>query len=97
MHTDVDWTLGRDEVERLIDIVSVPQTGPRKYKLNTKTLREWMKRTHTTQAELAKMVGVAACMPNQWLNGVKEPRMSSMLNLADATGISVYDLMEVDE
>ena len=38
-----------------------------------------------------------SCMPNQWLNGVKEPRMSSMLNLADATGMSVYDLMEVDE
>lgn len=34
---------------------------------------------------------------NIWLNGVKEPRMSSMLNLADATGMSVYDLMEVDE
>lgn len=97
VHTDVDWTLGRDEVERLIDMVSVPQTGSRKYKLNAKALREWMTRTHTTQAELAKMVGVAACMPNQWLNGVKEPRMSSVLNLADATGISVYDLMEVDE
>lgn len=97
VHTDVDWTLGRDEVERLIDIVSVPQTGPRKYKLNAEALHEWMTRTHTTQVELAKMVGVAACMPNQWLNGVKEPRMSSMLNLADATGMSVYDLMEVDE
>lgn len=46
---------------------------------------------------MASMVGVAACMPNQWLNGVKEPRMSSMPNLADATGISGYDLMEVDE
>ena len=33
VHTEVDWTLGRDEVERLIDMVSVPQTGPRKYKL----------------------------------------------------------------
>lgn len=97
VHTDVDWTLGRDEVERLIDIVNVPHIGPRKYKLNTKTLREWMKRTHTTQAELSKMIGVSESMPNQWLNGVKEPRMSSMLNLADAIGISVYDLMEVDE
>lgn len=29
VHTEVDWTLGRDEVERLIDMVSVPQTGPR--------------------------------------------------------------------
>lgn len=60
VHADVDWTLSRDEVERLIDIVSVPQTGPRKYKLNAEALREWMTRTHTTQAELAKMVGVAA-------------------------------------
>lgn len=40
VHTDVDWTLGRDEVERLIDIVNVPQTGPRKYKLNVKALSE---------------------------------------------------------
>lgn len=39
-HTDVDWTLSRDEVERLIDIVRVPQTGPRKYKLNAEALRE---------------------------------------------------------
>ena len=97
MHSGVDWTLGRDEVERLIDIVRVQQTGPKKYKLNADALREWMARTHTTQAELAKMVGVTGCMPSQWLHGAKEPRMSTMLNLADATGMSVYDLMEVDE
>lgn len=97
VHTDVDWTLNRDEVERLIDIVRVPQTGPRKYRLNAEALREWMSRTHTTQAELAKMVGVTGCMPSQWLHGAKEPRMSTMLNLADATGMSVYDLMEVDD
>lgn len=97
VHPDDDWTLGRYEVERLIDIVSVPHTGPRKYRLNADALREWMARTHTTQGELAKMVGVTGCMPSQWLNGVKEPRMSTMLNLADATGLSVYDLMEVDE
>lgn len=60
-------------------------------------LREWMARTHTTKAELAKMVGVTGCMPSQWLHGAKEPRMSTMLNLADATGMSVYDLMEVDD
>ena len=97
VHADVDWTLGRDEVERLIDIVRVPQTGPKRYRLNLQALREWMARTHTTQVELAKMVGVSTCVPSQWLNGVKEPRMSTMLNLADATGMSVYDLMEVDE
>lgn len=97
VRTDVDWTLNRDEVERLIDIVSVPHTGPRKYRLNAEALREWMARTHTTQKELAKMVGVTGCMPSQWLHGAKEPRMSTMLNLADATGMSVYDLMEVDE
>lgn len=97
VHTDIDWTLSRDEVERLIDIVSVPQTGPKKYRLNAEALREWMARTHTTQKELAKMVGVTACMPSQWLHGAKEPRMSTMLNLADATGLSVYDLMEVNE
>lgn len=97
VHTDADWTLGRDEVERLIDIVSVPHTGPRKYRLNADALREWMARTHTTQGELAKMVGVTGCIPSQWLHGAKEPRMSTMLNLADATGMSVYDLMEVDE
>lgn len=97
VRTDIDWTLNRDEVERLIDIVSVPQTGPKKYRLNAEALREWMARTHTTQKELAKMVGVTACMPSQWLHGAKEPRMSTMLNLADATGMSVYDLMEVDD
>lgn len=97
VHTDVDWTLNRDEVERLIDIVSVPHTGPRKYRLNADALREWMARTHTTQKELAKMVGVTGCMPSQWLHGTKEPRMSTMLNLADATGMNVYDLMEVDD
>ncbi len=97
VRTDVDWTLNRDEVERLIDIVRVPQTGPKKYRLNAEALREWMARTHTTQGELAKMVGVTACMPSQWLHGVKEPRISTMLNLADATGLSVYDLMEVNE
>ena len=97
VHTDIDWTLDRDEVERLIDIVRVPQTGPKRYRLNAEALREWMARTHTTQKELAKMVGVTGCMPSQWLNGVKEPRMSTMLNLADATGMSVYDLMEVDD
>lgn len=97
VHTDVDWTLDRDEVERLIDIVSVPHTGPKKYRLNAEALRGWMARTHTTQAELAKMVGVTGCMPSQWLNGVKEPRMSTMLNLADATGMNIYDLLEVDD
>lgn len=97
VHTDIDWTLSRDEVERLIDIVSVPQTGPKKYRLNAEALREWMARTHTTQAELAKMVGVTGCMPSQWLHGAKEPRMSTMLNLADATGMNVYDLVEVDD
>lgn len=97
VHTDIDWTLNRDEVERLIDIVRVPKAGPKRYRLNAETLREWMARTHTTQKELAKMVGVTGCMPSQWLNGVKEPRMSTMLNLADATGMSVYDLMEVDD
>lgn len=97
VHPDVDWTLGRDEVERLIDIVRVPRTGPKRYRLNAEALREWMSRTHTTQAELAKMVGVTACMPSQWLHGAKEPRMSTMLNLADATGMNVYDLMEADE
>ena len=49
VHTDVDWTLNRDEVERLIDIVSVPQTGPKKYRLNAEALHEWMARTHTTR------------------------------------------------
>lgn len=97
VRTDVDWTINRDEVERLIDIVRVPQTGPKKYRLNAEALREWMSRTHTTQAELAKMVGVTGCMPSQWLHGAKEPRMSTMLNLADATGMNVYDLMEVDD
>lgn len=97
VHTDIDWTINRDEVERLIDIMSVPQTGPKKYRLNADALREWMTRTHTTQKQLAKMVGVTACMPSQWLHGAKEPRMSTMLNLADAIGVSVYDLMEVDE
>lgn len=97
VRTDVDWTINRDEVERLIDIVRVPQTGPKKYRLNAEALRGWMSRTHTTQAELAKMVGVTDCMPSQWLHGAKEPRMSTMLNLADATGMNVYDLMEVDE
>lgn len=97
VHTDIDWTLSRDEVERLIDIVRVPQTGPKRYRLNAEALREWMARTHTTQAELAKMVGVTGCMPSQWLHGAKEPRMSTMLNLADATGMNVYDLMEVDD
>ena len=42
VHTDVDWALGRDEVERLIDIVSVPHTGPRKYRLNADALRQLM-------------------------------------------------------
>lgn len=97
MRIDIDWTLSRDEVERLIDIVRVPQTGPKRYRLNAEALREWMARTHTTQKELAKMVGVTGCMPSQWLNGAKEPRMSTMLNLADATGMNVYDLMEVDD
>lgn len=97
VHTDEDWTLGRDEVERLIDIVRVPQTGPKRYRLNLQALREWMARTHTTQVELAKMAGVSTCVPSQWFNGVKEPRMSTMLNLADVTGMSVYDLMEADE
>lgn len=97
VHSDVGWTLGRDEVERLIDIVRVPQTGPKKYKLNADALREWMARTHTTQKQLAKMVGVTACMPSQWLNGTSEPRTSTMLNLADAIGVSVYDLMEEDD
>lgn len=64
---------------------------------NAEALREWMARTHTTQKELAKMVGVTGCMPSQWLHGAKDPRMSTMLNLADATGMSVYDLMEVDD
>ena len=95
--TDIDWTLNRDEIERLIDIVSVPQTGPKRYRLNAEALREWMARTHTTQKELAKMVGVTSCMPSHWLHGTKEPRMSTMLNLADATGMNVYDLMEVDD
>lgn len=97
VRTDIDWTLSRDEVERLIDIVRVPQTGPKRYRLNAEALREWMARTHTAQKELAKMVGVTGCMPSQWLNGVKEPRMSTMLNLADVTGMSVCDLMEVDD
>ena len=97
VHTDIDWTVSRDEVERLIDIVHVPRTGPRKYRLNVDALREWMERTHTTQYRLAEMVGVTACMPSQWLNSTKEPRMSTMLNLADATGMSIYDLMEVDD
>ena len=97
VHSDVGWTLGRDEVERLIDIVSVPQTGPKKYRLNADALREWMAGTHTTQKQLAKMVGVTACMPSQWLNGTIEPRTSTMLNLADVTGMSIYDLMEVDD
>lgn len=97
VRTDIDWTLSRDEVERLIDIARVPHTGPKKYRLNVEALREWMARTHTTQAELAKMVGVTGCMPSQWLHGANEPRMSTMLNLADTTGMSVYDLMEVDD
>ncbi len=96
VRSDVGWTLGRDEVERIIDIVRVPQTGPKKYRLNADALREWMARTHTTQNRLVKMVGVTGCMPSQWLNGASEPRMSTMLNLADATGMSIYDLMEVD-
>ena len=97
VHTDIDWTLNRDEVERLIDIVRVPQTGPKRYRLNAQALHEWMARTHTTQAELAKMVGVTGCMPSQWLHGAKEPRTSTMLNLAEVTGMSIYDLMEVDD
>ena len=97
VHPDVDWTINRDDVERLVDIARVHQAGPKKYRLNADALREWMARTHTTQKRLAKMVGVTACMPSQWLNGTSEPRTSTMLNLADVTGMSIYDLMEVDD
>ena len=50
----------------------------------------WLKRTHTTQAELAREMGVHFTLVSQWTRGERRPGLAKAVILQSKTGIPVH-------
>lgn len=106
IHPELGEYLYRDDVERLVEIVSarwshgfVPMlkssVGSHRYRLNVKALKIWMVENDVTRKRLGEMLGVPSMTLSNWINNGVEPRVGSVLALSDVTGMDIYDLMEV--
>lgn len=106
IHPELGEYLYHDDVERLVDIVGarwshgfVPMLKSsgkaHRYKLNAKALKIWMIENDVTRKRLGEMIGTTSQMLGNWINKGTEPRIGSVLALADVTGMDIYDLMEV--
>jgi transcriptional regulator with XRE-family HTH domain len=60
-----------------------------------RTLAEWCTATHTTQAELAKRVGVAQSRVHSWLSG-SYPPVKHWTALRKVTGLPITAFMPPD-
>lgn len=56
-------------------------------------LREWMKKSGTTQMALAKTMGVRQGAISGWLIGRTEPGFKKLLKLSKVTGLSIDELI----
>lgn len=106
IHPELGEYLYRDDVERLVEIVSarwshgfVPMlkssVRSHRYRLNVKALKIWMVENDVTRKRLSEMLGVPSMTLSNWINNGVEPRVGAVLALASVTGMDIYDLMEV--
>lgn len=106
IHPELGEYLYRDDVERLVEIVSarwshgfVPMlkssVRSHRYRLNVKALKIWMVENDVTRKRLGEMLGVPSMTLSNWINNGVEPRVGAVLALASVTGMDIYDLMEV--
>lgn len=106
IHPELGEYLYRDDVERLVEIVSarwshgfVPMlessVRSHRYRLNAKALKIWMVENDVTRKRLGEMLGVPSMTLSNWINNGVEPRVGSVLALSDVTGMDICDLMEV--
>ncbi len=59
-----------------------------------KALHDYLALTGMTQAELAKRAGMHAAQLNHFMSGRREPRLKNLRKLAEATGISIENLVK---
>lgn len=58
-------------------------------------LREWLDANHTTQADLARKVGVSQPVVSDWLNGHMFPSIKNLRQLSKITNMSIDALLYV--
>jgi transcriptional regulator with XRE-family HTH domain len=56
-------------------------------------LKRYLDDSKTSQAELAKRVGVTQPTVWEWIHGKSKPSADRLVALADATGMSIDDLL----
>ena len=59
-----------------------------------KVLEDYLKVAGITQAELAKRAGINPGALNHFMQGRREPRIKNLRKLAEATGISIENLVK---
>lgn len=59
-----------------------------------KPLHSHLRRTRTTQADFARLMGVSQPTVSDWLSGKKNPRVAHLLRIANLTGASVDALLD---
>jgi transcriptional regulator with XRE-family HTH domain len=58
-----------------------------------KCLTDYLRVSGMTQTELAKRASVDPAALNRWMRGNRQPRVKALRKLADATGISIEQLV----
>lgn len=56
-------------------------------------IRYARKNAHLTQEELAIKLGVTQAVIGQYERGIRKPKMDALQRIAEAMGISIYDLV----
>ena len=59
-----------------------------------RSLRDWLKRTRTSQVALAQVVGVSTPHLSNILHGKRRPSLTLALRLQQATGVAVENLVD---
>ena len=57
-------------------------------------LQEWLTETGTTQAELARAMGVSQPTVSDWVNGNISPSAENLIRLSKLTSVSIDDLLQ---
>lgn len=58
-----------------------------------KALRQYLKKNRISQSEFARQVGVKQPSVWYWLHGTKTPSSENLVRIADATGLTIDELL----
>jgi transcriptional regulator with XRE-family HTH domain len=56
-------------------------------------LAAWLEKAGSTQADLARSLGVSQAQVSQWVDGTSLPRAETLVLLSELTGISIDELV----